>query len=102
MVRDRRYIGSYAGYTRSRDSRSLTIKLESAGPKLPDDFTIPEASEPTHLRGHHNGVVVLSRSRGKRDLASRSRRASISFRATSRAISRAPATVRPCATKPDS
>src|SRR5450755_1678446 len=47
----------------------LTIKLESAGPELSDDLAITEAREAAHLCGHYNGVVVVSRSRGKRDFA---------------------------------
>jgi hypothetical protein len=49
--------------------RGLTIKLESAGLELPDDLAITEARQPAHLCGHHNGVVVVSGSRGKRDFA---------------------------------
>ena len=45
----------------------LTIKPESAGFELTDDLAITEAREAAHLCGHHNGVVVVSRSRGKRD-----------------------------------
>jgi hypothetical protein len=50
-------------------SGGLTIKLESADLELPDDLAITEAREAAHLGGHHNSVVVVSRSRGKRDLA---------------------------------
>ena len=45
----------------------LTIKLESAGLALANDLAITEPREAGHLFGHHNGVVVVSRSRGKRD-----------------------------------
>ena len=47
----------------------LTIKLESAGLELSDGLTVTEAREAAHLCGHHNGVVVVRRSRGERDLA---------------------------------
>jgi hypothetical protein len=47
----------------------LTIKLESAELELPDAFAITEAREAAHSCGHHNGVVEVSRNRGKRDLA---------------------------------
>ena len=50
-------------------SGGLTIELESAGVELPDDLAIAEACEAAHLCGHHNGVIVVSRSRGKRDFA---------------------------------
>ena len=37
--------------------------------ELPDGLAITEARQAAHLCGHHNGVVAVSRSRGKWDFA---------------------------------
>jgi hypothetical protein len=45
------------------------LPLESTGSELANDLAITKASEPAHLRGHDDHIVVTIGSRGKRDLA---------------------------------
>ena len=47
----------------------VTIRPKAASLELPNDLAITEASEAAHLCVHHNGVVVVSRSRRTRDFA---------------------------------
>lgn len=91
-------------------SRCLAVELKAARFQLLDNFAIAKPRQPAHFKRlprRYSHVAsprwpVVEALAGNGVVPSRSRRASINFRATSRAISSASATVRPCATSPGS
>jgi hypothetical protein len=69
MVRDRCILVRPGVIPDLVTSGGLTVKLESAGPELPNDLAITETREAAHLCSHHDGVVAMSRRHGKWDFA---------------------------------